>query len=1010
MSAVNDKDVALQSTSPRIIDPDLVISSVNTSFTKPKNTGLSALSAVLLPASISLITQYSADYTAPTFVWEYYLSTDVGTWIATAGTTGTLAVTRATFAGYISTATYVMYRCTMTQTGKKTLISTFKVDYIVEADDELTIVQSRPTVYLPANYLTGVVSSFNNTGNLIQVFFGNTPLLYNATTTTVNTFRITARTISPAAAVTMPTHTSGGSIYVTDDITAMTSDYVTVTYTVSVSDAASNELLYTVVQEFRKVRGISVPRKAVNIFISGADVLTDAECNTAVLTDTGSSTKSNGDTVVKTDPTLMLLYTKYWKNGGWVDKDTVIDWETIATNIGNIQNIAENFNTRNDRLGTALINPVLADSASTFDYTLSTDGSVNISMEWTWPSGVEAEIDGFIVYVYDRGITAPVSFYTISAATIASNPSITSFYVTPEKRAFIFYGYAANRYYSFGIRAYRIVDRDVDPDGVIFSAVVQPLESYTLANTVFGAWRASSTVSYAGDVTGTLDSVPVATVVSNAQTAITLLTGITSDGQITAGGEKSAFLIEYNKCVDEYAAMIIKLAQYNLNGGTPYTNYVNKYNALVSYVTGLPSYSDVAVTTAVTGTTLRTRFTEYYETRDLAINTIDNLVTQTGITPINLMTVGNLSWSTQVFVKTTSPGYCSTTLPLGWSVYSTHTNSTGKITATTTATGGAISNSPYVRISLSGSTVLPSPAVYGLYTEANIISPSGLTVLGSGVANSLAIKTSTNYMVSFYARKSSAGTATNVTCDFPNFPLTTVTGIQTPTLSTSWQRYVYRIYSTDATGPDEILFSSILSLTAYFDISNIQVEIGGVCSSYKESPLGRASTYQLAPNSATNIDTSTVSYNFSGSTVTSVDNYNYAFSIDASNTSYSSNISAGIIVTAICDTTACTSMSVSVALYRYARSATGAPLTLVSTGIFGSTRAPTYKFSTSETAVSVVVPVVGVIPKTYVPLTTDDEVFFLVIVNCYNSSGTSQSVPTLDVYVSGRVNTVGNKV
>lgn len=171
---------------------------------------------------------------------------------------------------------------------------------------------------------------------------------------------------------------------------------------------------------------------------------------------------------------------------------------------------ATNFNARNDRNATAVVAPTVANAAGTIDHAINNDGSADVSFEWTW-SGAEADIDGFIVYVHDNGASAPASQRVIDGN---ANASETVYYVTPQRRAFIVYGAAADHYYTFGVQAYRIVDPDISATGVLRSAVAQPASNAT--ETTLGAYRPSANVAFAGNVTGTVNNVAAATLTSNA--------------------------------------------------------------------------------------------------------------------------------------------------------------------------------------------------------------------------------------------------------------------------------------------------------------------------------------------------------------------------------------------------------------------------------------------------------------------------------------------------------------
>ncbi|PAD70740.1 hypothetical protein CHH83_02735 [Bacillus sp. 7586-K] len=162
-----------------------------------------------------------------------------------------------------------------------------------------------------------------------------------------------------------------------------------------------------------------------------------------------------------------------------------------------IEQATLNFNNRNDRISTAPRAPVVDKTVSgtvvdAIDHTSNTDGSVNISFEWDFDtSGAAGDIDGFILYIYQGTSSSAYSF--------GSNQSSEQvYYATNEKRAFILYGVPANRYYTFGVQSYRIVDKDINVSGVLKSSIIK--------STVSGhnPYRPSETVAFNGKVTGTI--------------------------------------------------------------------------------------------------------------------------------------------------------------------------------------------------------------------------------------------------------------------------------------------------------------------------------------------------------------------------------------------------------------------------------------------------------------------------------------------------------------------------
>lgn len=164
-----------------------------------------------------------------------------------------------------------------------------------------------------------------------------------------------------------------------------------------------------------------------------------------------------------------------------------------------------NFNGRNDRDGTAITAPTIAGDGTAVDHTINTDGTANVSCEWSW-GGTNADIDGFMVYVHQDTAATAYTFGTTPATEAV-------YFLAADKRAFILYGVPADRYYTFGVRAYRQVDPDIAASRLIQTAIVKP--SLAAEN----PYRPASSVAFAGNVTGTVNGIAAASV--NVWSAVT---------------------------------------------------------------------------------------------------------------------------------------------------------------------------------------------------------------------------------------------------------------------------------------------------------------------------------------------------------------------------------------------------------------------------------------------------------------------------------------------------------
>lgn len=166
-----------------------------------------------------------------------------------------------------------------------------------------------------------------------------------------------------------------------------------------------------------------------------------------------------------------------------------------------VQNAVINFNTRNDRSATAIIDPVVVVDGTSVDHVINTNGSADISFEWTW-GGAIGDIDGFIVFTYASKSNTPYTFGSNVSGEMVN-------YVTPEKRAFILYGIAPDLYYTFYVQAYRIVDVDVNSNGIIKSNPVKSLRGEE------NPYQPATAPVFAGDITGTINGTSVTTIIDD---------------------------------------------------------------------------------------------------------------------------------------------------------------------------------------------------------------------------------------------------------------------------------------------------------------------------------------------------------------------------------------------------------------------------------------------------------------------------------------------------------------
>lgn len=164
----------------------------------------------------------------------------------------------------------------------------------------------------------------------------------------------------------------------------------------------------------------------------------------------------------------------------------------------NFEELEFNFNNRNDRLADAIVDPTIVTDGTAVDHTINGDGSSDMSFEWQW-SGDEADIDGFEVMLYS---SASASAYTPGTTPAAE----TVILVPPYKRAMIVTGVPTTAYYTWAVRAYRVVDADIDAGQRMESAWVKP--SLAAEN----PYRPASSIAFTGNITGTINGTGASTV------------------------------------------------------------------------------------------------------------------------------------------------------------------------------------------------------------------------------------------------------------------------------------------------------------------------------------------------------------------------------------------------------------------------------------------------------------------------------------------------------------------
>lgn len=151
---------------------------------------------------------------------------------------------------------------------------------------------------------------------------------------------------------------------------------------------------------------------------------------------------------------------------------------------------ATNFNQNNDQNSLTPTAPV----SGTTSVISHENSSTDIKLPWTYTNtspGTAGNIDGFIVWVYD---SLSSGAYTLTG----SGSDETAYVVKKGSRQFILKGVVPTRYYTLGVQAYRKVDSNIAPDGILYSSISQQ-----------ATFRPAATSNFTGNLNGTLTSTVV---------------------------------------------------------------------------------------------------------------------------------------------------------------------------------------------------------------------------------------------------------------------------------------------------------------------------------------------------------------------------------------------------------------------------------------------------------------------------------------------------------------------
>lgn len=153
------------------------------------------------------------------------------------------------------------------------------------------------------------------------------------------------------------------------------------------------------------------------------------------------------------------------------DKDYTkrkVEWNKIATN----------FNIRNDRISAKPSNPIFKN----LTHVENDNGSVNLTISWDYSdykitNNDSDNIDGFIVYLYsnDKNETYIFGSKMVNETKISMNFS---------ESKYTFPSLPSNKYYTLGVQAYRMVDEDINSEGILLSDIISSNTPYLPSSTI----------------------------------------------------------------------------------------------------------------------------------------------------------------------------------------------------------------------------------------------------------------------------------------------------------------------------------------------------------------------------------------------------------------------------------------------------------------------------------------------------------------------------------------------
>jgi hypothetical protein len=175
---------------------------------------------------------------------------------------------------------------------------------------------------------------------------------------------------------------------------------------------------------------------------------------------------------------------------GGITKEHLSEDIDFKTDLSGVTSIYVDTFEDNNENNSPLLTPMVIEDGTHIRHTLVTEDLVNMAFNWDYSDEeiFTTDIDGFMIYIF----SAPTS----ATYTFGSKPNTEiRYYVKPNKRSLILYHVPIDLNYTFGVEAYRVVNKEIEPSGVIKTPIIQMSASYNPVNNT----------PYLGDILGVVE-------------------------------------------------------------------------------------------------------------------------------------------------------------------------------------------------------------------------------------------------------------------------------------------------------------------------------------------------------------------------------------------------------------------------------------------------------------------------------------------------------------------------